>query len=348
MIEFAKHISLLLRTHDCVIIPGFGGILAYPIEASYDEQEHIFRAPERRMGFNVRLKHNDGVLVQSYMSAHHLTAEEAMTRIQKVVVSMQKQLQTTGRVALRGIGDFSSNIKDEIVFTPYYNYILTPSYYGLENFAIAPLSTPSLVEFVPRSASSHKSVSGFAVAAIVALTVLFTSILPGDDDNKVGRASSSAFAAMNAEQTRNQQHRRDYTPRKVSEVKASDIVATQVATDSTDAPTPSVPASAGVSKSRQAEREAKAAPSASQSVGSTSISKRKSYYVIAASLPTLASAEPYLSDYKARGFREATIVEGNSRYRIAIAQFDNRQSAESKISDLRKDAKYKDVWLLIQ
>lgn len=281
---------------------------------------------------------------------------------------MQKQLQATGRVALRGVGDFSSNIKGEIVFTPYCDYILTPSYYGLENFSIAPLSTPNLVEFVPHTTSFHKSMAGFAVAAIVFLTLLFTSILPDDDNNKTGRASSSTFTALSAEQMQKQRNRRDYTPHKVSEVKASDIVAqpstssttahntstnvpaanpttsnntasTQAITNPSNISTPSVPASTGVSN---------ATPSASKSVGGTSITKNKSYYIIAASLSTKASAKPYLSDFKARGFRDATIVEGKGRYRIAIAQFDNRQNAESKISDLRKDPQYKDVWLLIQ
>ncbi len=366
MIELARHISLLLRTHDCVVIPGFGGILAYRVEASYDEHEQVFRSPERRIGFNACLKHNDGVLVQSYASAYGITAEEALSRIQKVVASIRQQLQSTGRVALRGVGDFSCNIKGGVVFTPYRKYILTPSYYGLENFTIATLATPSLIEFVPRSASVYKGLANRVVAAVVAFVLLFTFVLPGDNDDNVGLASST-FATLQTEHKQSQPRRHTYEPRKVSEVKFNGSTGSEPAvpaastssksagatTSTTAIPADDVPAQrnddlSGDAKDSNKVKSSAAAPSVAGSGGVTASRKTKDYYVIAASLPTMETAEQYLSDYKAKGFQDAAIVKGNGRFRIAVARFDNRQDAESRISDLRKNDSYKDVWLLME
>lgn len=70
MIELAQHIEALLLENDCVIVPNFGGFVAHYAPATYVKEENLFLPPTRIIGFNSQLKLNDGVLVQSYMSAH--------------------------------------------------------------------------------------------------------------------------------------------------------------------------------------------------------------------------------------------------------------------------------------
>ena len=73
MIELAQHIEALLLENDCVIVPGFGGFVAHYAPATHVKEENLFLPPTRTIGFNPQLKLNDGVLVQSYMSAYDLT-----------------------------------------------------------------------------------------------------------------------------------------------------------------------------------------------------------------------------------------------------------------------------------
>ena len=70
MIELAQHIEALLLENDCVIVPNFGGFVAHYAPATYVKEENLFLPPTRTIGFNPQLKLNDGVLVQSYMSAY--------------------------------------------------------------------------------------------------------------------------------------------------------------------------------------------------------------------------------------------------------------------------------------
>ena len=77
MIELAQHIETLLLENDCVIVPGFGGFVAHYSPATRVKEENIFLPPTRTIGFNPQLKLNDGVLVQSYMSAYDTSFADA-------------------------------------------------------------------------------------------------------------------------------------------------------------------------------------------------------------------------------------------------------------------------------
>ena len=80
MIELAQHIEALLLENDCVIVPNFGGFVAH-----YVKEENLFLPPTRIIGFNSQLKLNDGVLVQSYMSAHDTSFADATRMVEKEV-----------------------------------------------------------------------------------------------------------------------------------------------------------------------------------------------------------------------------------------------------------------------
>jgi hypothetical protein len=57
MENISKHISELLYFHDCVIVPGFGGLVANHITAVYDEEKNMFSPPAKEIVFNTNLKH---------------------------------------------------------------------------------------------------------------------------------------------------------------------------------------------------------------------------------------------------------------------------------------------------
>ena len=83
MIELAQHIETLLLENDCVIVPGFGGFVAHYSPATRIKEENIFLPPTRTIGFNPQLKLNDGVLVQSYMSAYDTSFADASRIVRK-------------------------------------------------------------------------------------------------------------------------------------------------------------------------------------------------------------------------------------------------------------------------
>ena len=77
MKNLARHIELLLRNNDCVILPGFGGFIAHAVPAYYVSEEHLYYPPSRSISFNASLTMNDGLLVQSYMQSYQVDYAKA-------------------------------------------------------------------------------------------------------------------------------------------------------------------------------------------------------------------------------------------------------------------------------
>ena len=57
MLRIITHIERLLLTHDCVILPKFGGFVLQTLPATYQEEEHLFRPMRKEVMFNVTLQH---------------------------------------------------------------------------------------------------------------------------------------------------------------------------------------------------------------------------------------------------------------------------------------------------
>ena len=105
MIELAQHIEALLLENDCVIVPGFGGFVAHYAPATHVKEENLFLPPTRTIGFNPQLKLNDGVLVQSYMSAYDTSFADATRIVEKEVSAFIEILHEEGKAHLENVGE---------------------------------------------------------------------------------------------------------------------------------------------------------------------------------------------------------------------------------------------------
>jgi hypothetical protein len=72
----------------------------------------------------------------------------------------------------------------------------------------------------------------------------------------------------------------------------------------------------------------------------------KLYHLIVSSLTTLADAKNELNKFIQKGYTNATIVEGNGRYRISLGDYSDLSTANKQLNELKKDDAYKGAWLL--
>jgi hypothetical protein len=61
--DITAFIRELLFSHDCVIVPGFGGFIGNYNPARIDKSTSTFYPPVKQISFNRNLNHNDGLLV---------------------------------------------------------------------------------------------------------------------------------------------------------------------------------------------------------------------------------------------------------------------------------------------
>lgn len=139
VIEMERHIEILLLNNDCVVIPGLGGFVAHHVDARYDEQDGTFLPPLRTLGFNPLLTMNDSLLAQSYVEAYDISYPEALRRIEKDAVKLQKELEEHGEYELYNIGRLTVNEHGKTEFSPCEAGILTPELYGLSSFELSPI-----------------------------------------------------------------------------------------------------------------------------------------------------------------------------------------------------------------
>lgn len=111
------YITDLLYRYDCVIIPTFGGFVANKVGARFNENETTMYPPEKKISFNIHLKHNDGLLVNYIATAENLTFEKAMQKVADEIAEWKEELKQNA-ITIGEIGTFTLNNKEQIIFEP--------------------------------------------------------------------------------------------------------------------------------------------------------------------------------------------------------------------------------------
>jgi hypothetical protein len=133
--NLSDHLRPLLREHDCVIIPDFGGLVAEYAPARVQlAGRHLLSPPTRHVAFNQALTRNDGLLLDALRQHLGLSAAEAREQLRQAVAALHQELQTGQRTELPGIGVFRQLAGRGLQF----------EYTGTENLFAAAFGLPEL------------------------------------------------------------------------------------------------------------------------------------------------------------------------------------------------------------
>ncbi len=135
----AKYIHDLLFRYECVIVPQFGGFLTQTKSAHIDEKTHTLYPPAKRLSFNSQLVENDGLLVNYIASVEKISYEKASEFVNSEVASLKSQLQDNKKINFKGIGDFTLNSEDKLVFNPDEN-----ANFLTDSFGLTPIVAPEV------------------------------------------------------------------------------------------------------------------------------------------------------------------------------------------------------------
>ena len=137
--DITAFIRELLFSHDCVIVPGFGGFIGNYTPASIDKSTSTFHPPVKQISFNRNLNHNDGLMVGRISESAKMNYGDARNLVEEYVASVRKKLEKGEKVVFDNIGSFINNQEGNIQFEPdtSVNYHLDS--FGLESFNFQPL-----------------------------------------------------------------------------------------------------------------------------------------------------------------------------------------------------------------
>ena len=139
MLHLADHIRPLLRDHDCVIIPDFGGLVADVSAARAQPGRQSLSPPTKLVAFNQALTRNDGLLVDALSEHLGLTIAQARETVRTAVAGLQRELDETNRTELPGIGIFRRAVGRGLAFEYTGTDNLLASAFGLPELAARPV-----------------------------------------------------------------------------------------------------------------------------------------------------------------------------------------------------------------
>lgn len=371
MKDLTKHIEILLLENDCVIVPGLGGFIVHNESAFYNVEEQIYYPPKRTIGFNPKLTINDGLLVQFYMLTYHMDFRDANHKIELEVNELKDQLYKDGCVYLKGIGKLYCNIHNDFEFRTEEPNVMTPSLYSLPHFYVSQLSKSSstetkVVEFKPKQTPSKEKdkeiqmprwiTDAIAVAAAILLFLLIS--VPAEntymDQGDYASLSSNEFIeviksqslAMNVIQPEISKSTKPLPKeKKIKKEEKKVITAPASTTKKKEVVAPKEePVKTETMEQKQQPEETKAVtPQPPTPAPTVSILR---YHIIIASLETMRDAQATVALMESKGLSNLKIKEGSGHFRIVHSSFEDKNTAYSKLNELKQQEEYKNAWLL--
>ena len=377
MITLAKHIELLLLEHDCVIVPGLGGFIANHADALYTgEQESLFLPPYRSIGFNQQLQANDGLLVQSYMTAYDTSYPFANLQMEKDVEKMMYELDTTGEYTLENIGTLKKGVSNNITFIAPETGALTPALYGLYSCQVESLAHVAkrketerkLQEAAAAMQIQHSEETktdeekkdnhvvinlnhrwfDVAIAAAAAVVLLFCLSYPAlknahvETDTLTASVTPVEKTPVSTKPTANKPKAEATKANKAEADKGSETEMAVKAKEATK--TEEVFKEGNTNKTEIANKaeektKAKGTKAASAPKGKCTI--------VLASYVSQNNAETFLSKLSKEGFTEGKFVKIGKVSRILYAGYASEAEAQKALKDLRQQsAAFEEAWVM--
>lgn len=129
--ELVKAVEHLLYTHDCVIVPDFGGFVGEYQSATIHPVTHRMRPPSKRIRFNDKLIFNDGLLAHEVMRLKDVSYDEALEWIREGVEVLKNRLQSGDKIQWAQMGSMRANDEGVAVFEAHPHGQVSSESYGL-------------------------------------------------------------------------------------------------------------------------------------------------------------------------------------------------------------------------
>jgi nucleoid DNA-binding protein len=148
--DISSYLIELLRLHECVIVPNFGGFVSNYHPARVDFIHNNFNPPRKDIVFNSKLSKNDGLLVNYISESEGIGYFESRQYVSEFVDELWSRLENGEEVNLKGIGTFHFDKYSKLIFEPDVTENLLVDVYGMESFNFKQLKSEGYTRPVSR------------------------------------------------------------------------------------------------------------------------------------------------------------------------------------------------------
>lgn len=334
--KMETYISDLLYRHDCVIIPGLGGIITNYRSAQIHPVSHTLRPPSKSIRFNVNLQEDDGLLANYVSSCESISFASAQSKIERFVFSIQNDLQHKKEARLPKIGVLSVDINGILSFEPDLKVNYLPDGFGLEAIQSPAILRKSKGIDVSKqiyqgakSIQAQKTSFNWKVAAVLIPLIGLSTYVSFQQEAIGDKYANYAYLNPFKEKPASV-----YVPRTIEvKEKTIELKETKITT------TPKT-----VVETVKANTEVKAKKTIpAPSVKTTLVTKP--FHLVAGCFSSKLNANNLVAQLKTEGFEASVIGQNeNGLFRVAFQSYVNRELAVSEMKKLKDSGK--STWLL--
>ena len=186
--KISSYIFELLQSHDCVIVPNFGALIARNISAKISSDGSKIFPPNKELSFNKNLVKNDGLLINAISSNENISYEGAEQKITNWVRRSNKKLEKQRYIEIKNIGSISLE-NTKYVFVPNQNSIFLKSSYGFNSIDSSQVTR--------RQKSINNTYLKYAAILIVFLSL--TGVLTKSYFDSINEFNKASYAEANWE-----------------------------------------------------------------------------------------------------------------------------------------------------
>ena len=186
--KISSYIFELLQSHDCVIVPNFGALVARNISAKISSDGSKIFPPNKELSFNKNLVKNDGLLINAISSNENISYEGAEQKITNWVRRTNKKLEKQRYIEIKNIGSISLE-NTKYVFVPNQNSIFLKSSYGFNSIDSS--------QTTRRQKNINNTYLKYAAILIVSLSL--TGVFTKSYFDSVNEFNKASYAEANLE-----------------------------------------------------------------------------------------------------------------------------------------------------
>lgn len=142
MTTVTQHISNLLFTHECVIVPNLGAFVSSPVSAVRDTDKNLFLPPSKEIGFNRSLSHNDGLLISTLAQQNSISYGKAKVMVEEFVASVEAKVDAGDKAVIEKVGTLQKDALGYLLFVADESETYLTDAYGLSSFHFTPVVAP--------------------------------------------------------------------------------------------------------------------------------------------------------------------------------------------------------------
>jgi hypothetical protein len=337
-----KRIASLLREHDCVIVPRFGGFVANYKPAHIHPRLKVICPPSKSISFNRQLLRNDGLLANYIAEKEEISYDAALAYIDTTVKSYRQELELGNRLEIEEVGSIYLDKNGLMQFIPDNDTNYLPSSFGLRNIPL-PETIEEDTPIVPiarekEEEEKKRATPWWVGAAAVALPLALISLFFFNDVFK--GQSKFELAALNPLRSAcTTAHYSPATDRPEISIVSGGKEESTLESIIADLPETSselqynfIEGNTDPSGITIQLKEEAVLPDVSES-------NLKLYYVIAGAFEMKSNADGLVSDLRDQGFDAALIGKRGRLHLVSYGAYTNRKAAKQSLRSLQADNK---------